>query len=458
MKKTEEVVLLPLSKVTNSPLNPRLAKNPRYETILESIRSKGENETPIVVYPNPEKKGSYYTLAGGGTRLDVLHRLGIKNVRCIISNIKPDDATVIAHHLNENSARGDTSFADTAKAVNKLVLEMPQEKGAMPQIDEIQKFLADKGVSISRTSISLYLKTNLLFEGWHFYPYLSKRIVSKASTTWGNLKKGIQEYDTRVTSKVLRGRIIAPAIDIRNENSLERLKSMNPGDISYGDNSATEAANMTMEVHLLFSEMTKICGKFYGEKTAKKNDGINTDEAVSVAQEVMRRALVTNNRDTNVDTGATEEQIPQQRQSIRESVETRRGINNTLAEQQKHENQAAKEQNKENNRRIHIVRNYRDQLKNIMDQTEAEIRKKKGNITITISRDLCADIYSALIPPAVYIGGEDQADFFQNGHGRFHRAVVNKEINLEELLLQAQSEVDSRADNRVSNVTKESAS
>lgn len=459
--KTEAVVFLPLSKVTNHPLNPRTGKNPKYDAIFESIKIRRQNDVPIRVYERPDKKGEYYTYAGGGTRLAVLSDLQIKNVRCIISDDVPDDATVLAHHITENMMRGDTTFPETAKAVNIIISGMPalSGKAKSPSLQKIKEFLAEKGLAVSSTSISLYLKADFLFHGWVFYPFLSKRIVENASVSWANMMKGIREYDSRTPTHVLRERIILPVIAERNKKSNKMLSMLTSQGMSYDNDDPSSRGNLSMEVRMLFSEFGKRAGKHYGQKEAEKNEDVDEESAVILARDVMRSSMSAPPASAEENTDTDDGEASEEPTTFRERAQKRQELNNTSAEQREKENQAAKEQNKQNNIRITISRTYRRLLKDLFDETEAGILKKKGDISIKIPRDLCAQIYLEIVAkPSLYMSGQEQGEFFKSGNGRLHAAIENKEIDLEELLATARSEAESGPDTETSEEEGDSTS
>ncbi|EDU6937381.1 hypothetical protein CJX78_003976, partial [Salmonella enterica subsp. enterica serovar Oslo] len=75
MPTSEMPMVLTLDEVAPNPDNPRTTRNPKYDEIKESIRSRGLDTVPKVT-KNPDIPGSPYIFSdGGNTRYAILREL-----------------------------------------------------------------------------------------------------------------------------------------------------------------------------------------------------------------------------------------------------------------------------------------------------------------------------------------------------------------------------------------------
>ena len=123
--------------------NPRQSRNPKFESILASIESRGLDHPPNISRRHPEDT-HYLIIDGGNTRLEILNLLFDKYRRlaeqattaaarqahqetarsfqvldCIFKPWRSESDT-LAGHMSENEERGDTLFIEKALAVQQF--------------------------------------------------------------------------------------------------------------------------------------------------------------------------------------------------------------------------------------------------------------------------------------------------------------------------------------------------
>lgn len=155
-------MMLPPSQIETYDKNPRTAPNPLYEEIKESIRVKGIL-SPLTVTRRPG--GHYFVYGGGNTRLRAAKEIfredptnpHVALIRVVFKEWK-GDADVIAAHLIENEARGDTTFWDRVNGMRLLKTELEAEHGGGRHFSssELRTKAATLGWKVSRTTVQLY--------------------------------------------------------------------------------------------------------------------------------------------------------------------------------------------------------------------------------------------------------------------------------------------------------------
>ena len=141
--------------------NPRRSINPNYDEIKETIRVKGVlNQLTVTRRPNTT---NYMVYGGGNTRLKIVQELDREHPgNPLYSHMKVvyrawrGEADVIAAHLIENEARGDTSFWDKACGLIELKKEMEAETGTLLSSNDVRQRAASLGWKVSRDSSLLY--------------------------------------------------------------------------------------------------------------------------------------------------------------------------------------------------------------------------------------------------------------------------------------------------------------
>ena len=82
--------------------------------------------------PHPKRKGAFQVL-DGHNRVDVLHELGVRKVRCDVWNVNDRDAKILLATLNR--LEGQDVPLERAKLVHELLGEMPLDDlaGLLPE-------------------------------------------------------------------------------------------------------------------------------------------------------------------------------------------------------------------------------------------------------------------------------------------------------------------------------------
>jgi ParB family protein of integrating conjugative element (PFGI_1 class) len=153
-------VVLPIASIHPYDRNPRTSTNPKYHEIKASIRERGALKTQLTVTRRPTEPGRYMLYMGGNTRLQIIKELHAETgdprfgqVSCIYHEwiSEPD---VLASHLIENEARGDTLFIEKACGLMDLAKEIGGEKGLTAR--ELQATTAKMGMVVNQSTVLLY--------------------------------------------------------------------------------------------------------------------------------------------------------------------------------------------------------------------------------------------------------------------------------------------------------------
>jgi ParB family protein of integrating conjugative element (PFGI_1 class) len=151
-------MVLKLDDIIPYDKNPRREKNPAYDDIKASIRSKKQlnNNFNVTRRPGDEK---FMVESGGNTRLQILKELyhetgdeAFNTVHCLFVPWK-SEAAVLSAHLIENEMRGDMTLIDKAYAVQTLREELEAEQ---------TKKLSDIGFTRVASEIGYRLSPKLL--------------------------------------------------------------------------------------------------------------------------------------------------------------------------------------------------------------------------------------------------------------------------------------------------------
>jgi ParB family protein of integrating conjugative element (PFGI_1 class) len=147
-------MVLKLSDIKPYDKNPRREKNPAYDDIKASIRSKKQlnNNFNVTRRPGDDK---FMVESGGNTRLAILKELyqetgdeAFNTVHCLFIPWK-SEASVLTAHLIENEMRGDMTLIDKAYAVQELKRELEVESGKTLPDRQFTRLTSDIGFKIS---------------------------------------------------------------------------------------------------------------------------------------------------------------------------------------------------------------------------------------------------------------------------------------------------------------------
>ncbi|WP_419852295.1 ParB family protein [Actinobacillus pleuropneumoniae] len=201
----KKLIVVTLDKLKPYDGNPRKTKNPAYEEIKASIKSRGLDHAPNVT----QRPGdTFYTIAdGGNTRLQALKELFQEtqdpkfwSIECVFKPWQGDaddinsKLNILIGHLAENDIRGELSFIEKAlgiRDVKALYEEKYNEKFSHRKLSEK---LGENGYPISHSIISkmeqclIYLyphMPNILLNGYG-KPQIEKllAIYRNAQNAW----------------------------------------------------------------------------------------------------------------------------------------------------------------------------------------------------------------------------------------------------------------------------------
>lgn len=156
------VVVLHINEIHPYDRNPRTSPNPKYREIKESIRERRGLKGQLTVTKRPDGKNRYMLYMGGNTRLQILKELfeetgdkAFSQVNCLYHSWK-SEADVLASHLIENEARGDTLFVEKARGLIDLMREIERETGQKVTARDVQAKTAAMGMTVNPATVLLY--------------------------------------------------------------------------------------------------------------------------------------------------------------------------------------------------------------------------------------------------------------------------------------------------------------
>ena len=154
-------MVLQLNDIKPYDKNPRRERNPAYEEIKASIRSKKQLNNNFNVTRRPGDD-LFMVESGGNTRLSILKELyqetadeAFNTVHCLFVPWK-SESSILTAHLIENEMRGDMMLIDKAYAVQELKRELEGEKGTKISVREFTRLAENIGYKISARHISRF--------------------------------------------------------------------------------------------------------------------------------------------------------------------------------------------------------------------------------------------------------------------------------------------------------------
>src|SRR6185437_806504 len=146
-------------------LNPRVTRNPLYEDIKASIRTRGLDAPPSISRRPGESH--YIVRSGGNTRLSVLRELWAETkderffrIPCLFRPWSArGEIVALTGHLAENELHGGLTFIERALGVEKARELYEQESGAPLSQRELARRLTADGYPISQSHISRMQET-----------------------------------------------------------------------------------------------------------------------------------------------------------------------------------------------------------------------------------------------------------------------------------------------------------
>ena len=154
-------MVLPIDRILPYDRNPRTSSNPKYNEIKASIRDRHGLQGNLTITKRPGTN-AYMLYMGGNTRLQILHELyaetGNKQfyqVNCVYHAWK-SEADIMASHLIENEARGDTLFIEKARGLMMLTKEIESAEGRSLTSREISSITGKMGMLVQHTVVLLF--------------------------------------------------------------------------------------------------------------------------------------------------------------------------------------------------------------------------------------------------------------------------------------------------------------
>ncbi|UJD87638.1 hypothetical protein FS594_01840 [Rahnella aquatilis] len=203
----EMPMVLTLDQLRPNPDNPRKSRNPRFDDIKTSIRSRGLDSIPKVTR-DPEGDDVYIFSDGGNTRYQILCELWQETGEDCFYRIQtivkpwPGRLKCVIGHLAENEVRGDLTFIDKAFGIHNARTIWEEQLGRSVTLRELSDLLNQEGYPIHNSSISRMEDTlkylyphmpDLLNSGLsrgQVVPLLTLRSV--AEKTWSQYSTGVE--------------------------------------------------------------------------------------------------------------------------------------------------------------------------------------------------------------------------------------------------------------------------
>lgn len=157
---SEIPMLLTLDQLRPNPDNPRTSRNPKYDEIKASIRSRGLDSVPKVTRDPECPDDTYIFSDGGNTRHAILSELyaetGDDRFRCIPCIVKPWPGRLhcVIGHLAENDMRGELSFIEKAFGIEKARIIHEEQLGRTVSQRELAELLKSSGYPVHHSNIS----------------------------------------------------------------------------------------------------------------------------------------------------------------------------------------------------------------------------------------------------------------------------------------------------------------
>lgn len=141
-------------------LNPRIARNPKYDELEASIRERGLDAPPSITRRPGE--AHFVIRSGGNTRLAILRELWTETkeerffrIPCLFRPWSPrGEIVALTGHLAENELHGDLSFIERALGVEKARELYEQETGKPLSQRELARRLTADGYPISHALVN----------------------------------------------------------------------------------------------------------------------------------------------------------------------------------------------------------------------------------------------------------------------------------------------------------------
>jgi len=160
MPAAEMPMVLTLDQLSPNPDNPRTSRNPRYDDIKASIRSRGLDTVPKVTRDPDGEPGIYIFSDGGNTRYQILSELWQETGEDRFFRVHvlfkpwPGRLQCVIGHLAENEVRGDLSFIEKAKGIHSARAIYEEQMGKTVSLRQLSELLTREGLPVHNSTIS----------------------------------------------------------------------------------------------------------------------------------------------------------------------------------------------------------------------------------------------------------------------------------------------------------------
>lgn len=155
----EVPMVLTLDQLKPNPDNPRLSRNPKYDDIKASIRTRGLDTVPKITR-DPDGGEHYIFSDGGNTRYQILNELWLETeeerfyrLHCLFKPWSGRLQCVIGH-LAENAVRGKMSYIEKALGIQKVRRIYEEQKQKTVSLRELSSLLSTQGLPVHYSGIS----------------------------------------------------------------------------------------------------------------------------------------------------------------------------------------------------------------------------------------------------------------------------------------------------------------
>lgn len=160
MPAAEMPMVLTLDQLSPNPDNPRTSRNPRYDDIKTSIRSRGLDTVPKVTRDPDGEPDMYIFSDGGNTRYQILselwHETGEDRFFRVHVLFKPWPGRLqcVIGHLAENEVRGELSFIEKAQGIHKARSIYEEQMGKTVSLRQLSELLTHEGLPVHYSTVS----------------------------------------------------------------------------------------------------------------------------------------------------------------------------------------------------------------------------------------------------------------------------------------------------------------
>ncbi|SMG55521.1 ParB family protein [Cedecea sp. NFIX57] len=156
---SEMPMVLTLDQLRPNPDNPRTSRNPKFDDIKASILARGLDTVPKVTR-DPDGEAVYIFSDGGNTRYQILTELWQETgedrfyrLHCLFKPW-PGRLQCVIGHLAENEVRGELSFIEKARGIQKARAIYEDQRGKKVSLRELASLLTGEGFPVHNSSIS----------------------------------------------------------------------------------------------------------------------------------------------------------------------------------------------------------------------------------------------------------------------------------------------------------------